>query len=395
MRSIAFARTALAVASGVAVALFPVVADAADPYSINSILALTGPGAFLGKGEQQALQLAEKAVNARGGIQGRPLRFIFRDDQTNPQVTVQLAGEILAEKPAVLLGSTLVATCRAIGPLMKDGPVEYCHSPGIHPEAGSYVFTAGVSTLDLANALVRYFRLKGWKRIALMFSTDASGQDAENGLKSVLALPENSEMQIVETAHFNITDVSVAAQIENVKAANPQCFIAWSTGTPIGTIFRAMVQAGLDVPTGTTDGNMTYAQMTQYANFLPKQLYIPASQWVVRDATLLAPAVVEKNKEFYKAFQEAGAQPDIASELAWEPAMIVAHALRTLGPNTTAPQLRDFIAHLRDFAGVNGIYDFTKEPQRGLDVSATVVTLWSPQAKTWQVVSKPTGVLLP
>jgi len=395
MRSIAFARTALAVASGVVVALFPVVADAADPYSINSILALTGPGAFLGKGEQQALQLAEKAVNARGGIQGRPLRFIFRDDQTNPQVTVQLAGEILAEKPAVLLGSTLVATCRAIGPLMKDGPVEYCHSPGIHPEAGSYVFTAGVSTLDLANALVRYFRLKGWKRIALMFSTDASGQDAENGLKSVLALPENNEMQIVETAHFNITDVSVAAQIENVKAANPQCFIAWSTGTPIGTIFRAMVQAGLDVPTGTTDGNMTYAQMTQYANFLPKQLYIPASQWVVRDATLLAPAVVEKNKEFYKAFQEAGAQPDIASELAWEPAMIVAHALRTLGPNTTAPQLRDFIAHLRDFAGVNGIYDFTKEPQRGLDVSATVVTLWSPQAKTWQVVSKPTGVLLP
>src|SRR3974377_270606 len=338
MRSIAFARTALAVASGVVVALFPVVADAADPYSINSILALTGPGAFLGKGEQQALQLAEKAVNARGGIQGRPLRFIFRDDQTNPQVTVQLAGEILAEKPAVLLGSTLVATCRAIGPLMKDGPVEYCHSPGIHPEAGSYVFTAGVSTLDLANALVRYFRLKGWKRIALMFSTDASGQDAENGLKSVLALPENNEMQIVETAHFNITDVSVAAQIENVKAANPQCFIAWSTGTPIGTIFRAMVQAGLDVPTGTTDGNMTYAQMTQYANFLPKQLYIPASQWVVRDATLLAPAVVEKNKEFYKAFQEAGAQPDIASELAWGPAMIVAHPLRTLGPTQHAPR---------------------------------------------------------
>jgi branched-chain amino acid transport system substrate-binding protein len=395
MRLIALVRIALAVVSGVVVAQFPVVAGAADPYSINSILALTGPGAFLGKGEQQALQLAEKAVNARDGIRGRPLKFIFHDDQTNPQVTVQLAGEILGAKPAVLLGSTLVATCRAIGPLMKDGPVEYCHSPGIHPEAGSYVFTAGVSTLDLANALVRYFRLKGWKRIALMFSTDASGQDAENGLKSVLALPENREMQIVETAHFNITDVSVAAQIENVKAANPQCFIAWSTGTPIGTIFRAMVQAGLDVPTGTTDGNMTYAQMTQYANFLPKQLYIPASQWVVRDAALLAPAVMEKNEEFYNAFQEAGAQPDIASELAWEPAMIVAHALRTLGPNATAPQLRDFIAHLRDFAGVNGIYDFTKEPQRGLDVSATVVTRWSPQAKTWQVVSKPTGVPLP
>ncbi len=52
-----------------------------------------------------------------------------------------------------------------------------------------------------------------------MFSTDASGQDAENGLKSVLALPENKDMQLVATAHFNITDVSVAAQLEDVKAA--------------------------------------------------------------------------------------------------------------------------------------------------------------------------------
>jgi branched-chain amino acid transport system substrate-binding protein len=393
MRSIAFAGPALAVALGATVAAVSPV-RAADPYVINSIMALTGPGAFLGKGEQHALELAEKVINAGGGIQGRPLKFVFHDDQTSPQVTVQLANEILAQKPAVLLGSTLVATCRAIGPLMKNGPVEYCYSPGIHPEAGSYVFTAGVSTLDLANALVRYFRLKGWTRIALMFSTDASGQDAENGLKSVLALPENKEMQVVATAHFNITDVSVAAQIENVKAANPQCFIAWSTGTPIGTIFRAMVQAGLDVPTGTTDGNMTYAQMAQYSDFLPKQLHIPASQWVVRDTALLAPAVVEKNQEFYRAFQEANAKPDIASELAWEPAMITIHALRTLGPNATAAQVRDFIAHLKDFAGVNGVYDFVKEPQRGLDVSDTVVTRWSPQAKTWQVVSKPTGVPL-
>ncbi len=392
MRMRAVVRPALILA---ALVLAAVPVQAAEPYTIHTLVSLTGPGAFLGKGEQRALQLAEKVVNAGGGIQGRPVDFAFGDDQTDPQVAVQLAGAILAQQPAAMLGSSLVATCRASGPLMKNGPVEYCFSPGIHPEAGSYVFTASVSTLDLANALVRYFRLKGWKRIALMFSTDASGQDAERGLKSVLALPENKEMQVVETAHFNITDVSVAAQIENVKAANPQCFIAWSTGTPIGTIFRGMVQAGLDVPTGTTDGNMTYAQMTQYAQFLPKQLYIPAAQWVVREPSLLAPAVAKKHEEFYKAFAEAGEKPDIASELGWDAGMILVQALRTLGPNATAAQVRDFLGRLKDFAGVNGVYDFTKVPQRGLDVSDTVVTHWSPQAKTWQVVSKATGVPLP
>ena len=244
-------------------------------------------------------------------------------------------------------------------------------------------------------ALVRYFRMKGWTRIALMFSSDATGQDAENGLKSVLGQPENKDMQIVATAHFNTTDVSVSAQIETVKAANPQCFIAWSTGTPIATIFRGVRDQGLEVPMGTTDGNMTYAQMAQYADFLPKQLYIPAAQWVVRDAKELGPEVAKQHDAFYDAYADAHAQPDVAAELGWEPATILVHALRTRGPDATATELRDFIAGISNFAGVNGIYDFGKSPQRGLDVSDAVVTRWSPEAKTWQVVSKPAGVPLP
>jgi len=374
--------------------LLPFAAGAAEPYEIHAILPLTGGAAFLGTGEQKSLELVEKSANAAGGIAGRPVKFVFQDDQSSPQVGVQLAGDVIATKPAVMLGSSLVAICRAMGPLMKDGPVEYCLSPGIHPDKG-YVFTASVSTLDLANALIRYFRMKGWTRLALMFSTDATGQDAENGIKGVLALPENKAMQVVTTEHFNTTDVSVAAQIEDVKAKNPQAFIAWSTGTPIGTIFRGITAAGLDVPTATTDGNMTYAQMKQYADFLPKQLYIPAAEWVVRDAKLLDPAVAKAHAEFYKRFDEAGLKPDISAELGWDAGEIVIAALRKLGPAATAPQVRDFIQNLKGFAGVNGVYDFPKVPQRGLDVSNAVVTRWSPKAQTWEVVSKPAGVPLP
>jgi branched-chain amino acid transport system substrate-binding protein len=385
-------------AASVAVALFFMTqsgpARAADAYDINVILPLTGGGAFLGKGEQQSLQLVEKAINATGGLQGRPLHYIFHDDETNPQTGVQLAGQVLAAKPAVVLGSSLLAICRAIAPLMEDVAVNYCFSPGIHPQPGSYTFTSSVSTLDLANAQVRYFRMKGWTRMALMVSTDATGQDAEEGFKSILAQPENKDMQLVQVAHFNTSDVSVSAQIANVKAANPQCFVAWSTGSPIATIFRAMLQAGLDVPFATTDGNMTYAQMGQYADFLPKQLYIPAAQWVVTAQAQLSPAAAKAHAEFYKYFDAAGAKPDEPSELAWDAAMIVNHALRTLGTTATAAQLHDFIEHLQGYAGIDGIYDFTKVPQRGLDVSAAVVTRWSDTAKTWQVVSKAAGVPL-
>jgi branched-chain amino acid transport system substrate-binding protein len=101
-----------------------------------------------------------------------------------------------------------------------------------------------------------------------------------------------------------------------------------------------------------------------------------------------------KSKEFYDAYKAAGAQPDISAQLAWEPAMIVIHALKTLGPTATATQLRDYISHLKDFAGVDGVYNFEKVPQRGLDISDTIVTRWSAEAKTWQPVSKTTGIPL-
>lgn len=371
-------------------------ARAAEPYQIHVVMPLTGSGAFLGQGEKKALELAEKSVNDAGGIKGRPLQFVFQDDQSDPGVGVQLASGIVAQKPAVMLGSSLVAVCRAIAPLVQNGgPVHYCFSPGLHPPAGSYSFTASVSTYDLAQLAIRYFRQKGWTRVAFLFSSDATGQDAENGFTQILAMPENKDMKVVAKAHFNISDVSIAAQMASIKAAHPQAFVAWSTGTPIATVFRGMIQADLDVPIVTTDGNMTYEQMKTYAAFLPKQLYIPAGQYVIRDPSLVPPEVAKVQGEFYRIFDGAGIKPDEPSELAWQPAMIVIHALQTLGPDASAERIRDFIAHLKDEPSIDGLLNFEKVPQRGLDVSNAVMTLWNPNKQLWQVVSKPGGAPLP
>jgi branched-chain amino acid transport system substrate-binding protein len=367
----------------------------ARAYDITAILPLTGGASFLGKEEQQAMQLIEPMINKSGGVAGQQVHFQFLDDQSNPQTGVQLANTAIAAKPALVLGSSLVAVCNAMAPLMASGPAQYCFSPGIHPPAGSYVFTSSVSTLDLAEAQIRYFRMKGWTRLAFMTSADATGQDAEHGLDSVVARPENKDITVVERAHFNTTDVSVAAQIEHIKAANPQAMVAWSTGTPIATVFKGIVQAGLDIPIATTNGNMTYAQMAQYASFLPKQLYIAAPEWVQHDGVItLDPKVEAAQKQFFDTFKAANVKPDIAATLAWDPVMIVFDALQHLGGATNAQQVRDYIGSLKGFAGINGIYDFTRIPQRGLDVQAAIVTRWSPDAQTWQLVSKPTGIPL-
>lgn len=370
-------------------------AGAAEPfYDIHVINAQTGSLAFLGQAEKQSLQLFEKLANDTGGITGRTLRFVFHDDESSPQVAVQIANEVVALHPAVILVASTAAACHAVLPLTKTGPVTYCFPPGVQPDPGGYGYSTNTHTRDLATASLRYFRLQGIRRLAILTSTDATGQDAEKALAEVLALPENKEMQVTESLHFNISDVSVSAQIERVKGSGAQLFIAWSTGTPIATVFRGIEQAGLDIPVLTTDGNMTYAQMAQFAAFLPKALYIHSSPWVIDGDPRfkLDPAVTARQKEFYAAFRAAGIEPDMGAVLGWEPANIITAALRRLGPTASAAQLNDYLQHLKGFAGIDGIYDFEKTPQRGLDVSNALVTRWDPGIKRWQPVSQLTGI---
>ena len=299
-------------------------ARAAEDFGIDAILPLTGPAAFVGGGEKQGIEALEELVNTEGGIAGRKLKIAFHDDQTSPQVAVQLLNDVLAAHPPVVLGSTITTMCNAMAPLVAEGPVMYCFSPGVHPQPGSYEFSASVSTIDLGAALVRYFRAKGWTRLALIVSTDATGQDAENGINQALALPENKSVTMVERAHFNPGDVSVAAQIAAVAGAKPQALIAWTTGTALATILKAVVQAGLDIPVATTNGNMSVAQLSQYAGFAPKELYLPSASFPPHDGLFtLDPRVEKAQHDMYRVMAAHKLPVDMQTTDGWDPTLMI------------------------------------------------------------------------
>ena len=369
-----------------------------EPFNIDVVLPLSGPGAFLGTAEQVAIQRFEaaqdKVLPGGDGLLGRPVHFVFHDDQSSPQVAVQLATAIVAAKPPVVIGSALVAMCNAMAPLMRRGPVLYCTSPGVYPAPGSFVFSASYATHDTIAVQVRFFRLKGLTRIAVITSTDASGQDALKHMHAAFADPENKDMQPVAETSFNPTDVSASAQIQRIKGAAPQAVMAWSTGSAIGTVFKAMADAGLDVPVATTDGNMSYTAMQQFADILPRQLYMPSPPWPQGDAPGMPADMAAAKGAFFAAYQGTGSQPDGTSTFAWDPALLVVAALRKLGPDATAEQVRAALAGTTGVAGLAGVYDFPKDPQRGLDDSNAVVTLWDMAAKRWTVVSHPRGAPL-
>ena len=370
---------------------------AGKPYDVDVIVELTGGGAFIGNSERQAIELAEKTINAGGGVAGTPLHFVFHDNQSNPQVSVQLADDVLAAHPAVVIGPTYVADCNAMAPLFRNGPVLICITPSFDPPDGSYLYSSDTSTHSDAIAGLQYFRLQGWKRIAIMTSTDATGRDAEKNLTEIARYPENKDISLVADVLFNPTDVSVSAQIEQIKGANPQALIAWTVGTPIATVFRGLRDAGLDIPVATSKGNEVYSEMKQFAAFLPDKLYFFTSPWPARGnpRVKLDPAVVAKQQEFYRAFAQVGLEPDQGSVEGWQPATLVAGALSKLGTAATAGQIHDYLQHLKGLAAVSGYYDFEETPQRGLGIKNTLVSRWDPAVNHWEAVSELGGMPIP
>lgn len=361
---------------------------AAQTTDIPVVLSLSGPAAFLGQQEQKAIQLKETVLNRAGGVHGRQVRFVFHDDASAPQTAVQLTQEVLQSKPKVVVGSTLTATCNAMAPLFENGPIMYCLSALIEPKPG-FVFTSSVSADAMAEAELRFARSRGWTRVAIVTSTDATGQQGDRSFDRLIASGALKDVTITDRAHFNIQDVSVAAQIAHLKGTEPQAWIGWATGTPMTTVWRGFAQAGIDLPSITFGGNMTNVQMSQFASVIPANLFFVSSEFTLYGSPGFKadPRVAAKQEEMYKTYGAQNLKPDQGSVLGWDAATLVADVLNTLPESASPKEIRDYIASRKDQPGVNGLYDFVRTPQRGLSVDNCVVSRWDPAAGRWLAVA--------
>ncbi len=389
----------LAASLSIAAAVAPVHAE--EPYKINAILPLTGQASFLGKEEQVSLQIAEKYVNRTGGIHGRPLQFVFHDDTSSPQVGVQLVREVSAEKPAVILGSSLVAVCSAMVPLMKEGPVEYCFSPGVHPEAGSYAFSASVSTHDLQKALFRYFRENGWKRIAIMTSSDATGQDAERGIDETLSQPEYKDAGLdagrarAFQQHHRRQRRRADRDGEGRQARRLRRLEHGDAdrhhlqGHPAGRARRPHRHHRREYDLRSDD--QLRGLPAEAALFSRGRVAAARGRAEARSRDREAATGVLRRVQGVQGVELDNVSGDART---WGPAVLVTQALRELGPDATATEIRDYLAKLKGTPGIDGFYDFPATPQRGLDDRNAVVTRWEPGKHAWVVLSEPGGMPL-
>jgi branched-chain amino acid transport system substrate-binding protein len=360
---------------------------AADPYDLHVLVEQTGALAFNGQKQTEVLKVLERVVNDGGGIKGRPLHFVFHDTATNPQVAVQLTNQLVAQKVPVIMGPSLSAVCSAVFPIIeKNGPVEWCFSPVVRPTAGSFTFMGAPWIPDVQPVVVRYFYDRGARNFALITSTDATGQIFDASFDGALGRLEFRGAKLVARERFNTTDISVAAQMARIKAAKPDVLITYTSGTPFGTVLHGIFDAGLDVPVYGSGANMNVNQMEQYSAFLPKEVYLNAAQGLVQDPN--APAAVKRRQMvFFDAMKRAGIKVEYSHSLTWDPALCVVEALRTLGTDTSATQLHEYLERLRSWVGIQGVYNFATGDQRGLGENGAALFRWNGAKRDFEMVA--------
>lgn len=381
------------VAALAAMMMLTAAAPVGEPYTIDAIVSLTGSSAYAGAIHATALRMYENAANATGGIRGRPVHFEIHDDQSSSVIAVQLMNQFLVKKPAVVMGSDYVAACAAEIPLVANGPIEFCLSPGLTSKQHN-VFASSIAITSIVPAEIRLLRERGYTRIAVVSTTDASGQAADELVRGAMARPENKTVTVVAFEHFNPSDISVSALMARIKAGSPQGIVLNGvTGSAFGTFLRTLNDAGVDVPVIGSAANMNPAQLQQFSAFLPKELIFNSTLLEagneVRDRKIRA-AIDELNATYRKA----GLEPLPESPFSWDPAKIVVAALRALGPDATGEQVGEYISNLHDFAASSGVYDFRIGDHHGLTDSALVFVKWAPAQKTFVPVTKPGGAPL-
>jgi len=387
-------RFVMALIGAIAISVAPV-RSAPEPYVIPVIVPLTGPAANTGALVAQSLHIFEQYANQHGGLRGQPIHFDIHDDGSQPVTAVQLFSIINAQHPAVVLGPSPTQTCNALAPLVqKSGPVLYCSTPGANPLSGGYVFCAAMALPQFDRGMIRYLRLKGYKRLAVISSTDSSGQSNDEATRGILELPKSRDLKVVDWEHMAPADISATAQVAHIKASGAQAIIAWVSGPTFGTLLRGLRESGVDLPVMPSGANVNADELTQFSGFLPNEMPLAGFAFMVPSVIQSTPLRGPVN-DMIAAYRAAGTE--IAPGgigYAWDAASIVLSGLRKLGPGASAEQLRDYILGLRNFAGVNGLYDFSSGDQHGLSDKDVVMIAWDPKTRGWLALSKVGGAPL-
>ena len=194
---------------------------------IGQFAALSGPAAELGKRLQLGIQAHFTAINAAGGIKGRKLTLISRDDGYEPDKAAAAVKALIEEdKVFALIGSVGTPTTLAAVPAINAAGI-----PLIGPFTGAQalrepfnrnIFHVRASYFDETERIIQHLSTVGIKKIAVFYQNDSYGKAGLEGVTRALA-KRNLKPAAAVTVERNSVDVAVA--LAEILKTNPEAVI--------------------------------------------------------------------------------------------------------------------------------------------------------------------------
>lgn len=241
---------------------------AAGPIKIGATIPLTGPFTPLGVGDEQGLLLAEQQINSSGGINGRKVQFVIKDDQTSPQQSVVNFNALRSSGVVAVMGSSDADASRAIAPIaQRDGvpfmslsPVDQLVAP-----TESYVFMEPFEASLQTERLLQYMQGQKYKKIAVVY--DNTDIYTTNGYKATVAMAGKYGIKVVDTEVDTNTTTDFTSTLTHIKGSGANATLVWLTGPAAIGIAKAYYAAGLSskIHMVMTEADASYALLVQPA----------------------------------------------------------------------------------------------------------------------------------
>ena len=222
-------------------------APASQPIVIGVIGAMSGPSAVLGKEQQQGVELAVDEINAAGGIMGRPVKAVYRDDEADPTKALTAAQELVdREGINFLVGTTNSTPAATVIPFLQDNKIVSVTAIAtsntiIDAAKYPYAFRVFIPNGLQANSLVLNAKQRGYKKIALVADTSALGVD---GMAAMVKYCAQYGVKPVAQATYQSNDPDLSPVAASLKNSGADCALFWTLGADGAKIVKALERIG-------------------------------------------------------------------------------------------------------------------------------------------------------
>ncbi|WP_344940146.1 ABC transporter substrate-binding protein [Sphaerisporangium flaviroseum] len=220
----------------------------ADPIRVGLIVSLTGNYTPLGSEDKKAVELAVEQVNAKGGLLGRKIELVQRDDKTAPDQGIVAFNQIKGQIDA-LIGPVFSNSALAIEPLAQREKIPYLSLAPAQEQVEpikSYIFVTPALSSMYAERYLQYMQATKVTKIAVAHDTKSAYSVA--GHKSMVALAPKYGVTIVRDEPYETTTSDFSAIFTHVKDSDAQALVFWGSGAPGVTAGKQYAASGLKVP---------------------------------------------------------------------------------------------------------------------------------------------------